>query len=323
MSAPLVTVGIATFNAAGTVERAILSALRQSWRPLEIVVVDDCSSDGTVAIVRGLAACHPELRSFTNVLNSGVATTRNRILAEAYGSFVAFFDDDDESLSDRVAEQVRRILDYERDYAAGQPVVCHTARRQLYPDGREGIALTMGQSEGRAAPHGLPVAERILLGAPLEEGYGACPTCSQMARLETYRALGGFDPQFRRSEDTDFNVRLARAGGHFVGIAKPMVTQTMSRRSDKTLAEELRYMLMLLDKHRDILDDASLYRFCRKWIKGKYALLEGRWATFLLSLGLLFARYPIATTRRLHMTLPNLALNRAFSRLHRWNREAP
>lgn len=317
MTAPLVTIGIPAFDAADSVARAVRSALAQTWRPIEVVVVDDASTDGTREVLEALSAQHPELRVFRNPVNSGVAATRNRILAEAQGAFVAFFDDDDESVPERVATQLRRILAYERDPAADRLIVCHTARRQIYPDGSRRLSRTMGESEGQIAPHGPAVAERILLGNPLADGYGACPTCTQMARLDTYRSLGGFDPQFRRSEDTDFNVRLARAGGHFVGIAEPLVIQTMTRTSEKSLADELRYMLMLLDKHRDMLDAAGQYAFCRSWIEGKYAFLSGHRGAFVLGLVRMLLRYPVTTVRRLCMALPNVGLNRAFGQFHR------
>jgi glycosyltransferase involved in cell wall biosynthesis len=243
LTSPLVTVGLTTFNSAETVERALRSALAQTWRPIEVVAVDDCSTDGTRELLDRLATQHPELRVFGNAVNSGVAVSRNRILAEARGEFVAFFDDDDESLPERIASQFARITAYEREFADGAPVICHTARRLIYARRKERIAPTMGQREGRRAPAGPAVARRILLGTHLEDGYGACPTSSQMARLSTYRALGGFDPELRRSEDTDFNIRLAAAGGHFVGIGRPLVIQTMTRTSEKSLAEEYRYML--------------------------------------------------------------------------------
>ena len=65
----------------------------------------------------------------------------------------------------------------------------------------------MGQRVGHPAPQGLAVAWRILAGYPLDDGNGACPTCSQMARRETYKLVGGFDPNFRRNEDTELCVR--------------------------------------------------------------------------------------------------------------------
>ncbi len=167
------------------------------------------------------------------------------------------------------------------------------------------------------APAGLPVAERILLGASLDDGYGGCPTCSQMGRLSTYQKLGGFDCSFRRSEDTEFNIRLAKVGAHFVGIAKPLVVQTMTKTTDKSLADERRYILMLLEKHQDIPDKYGLYSFCRRWIDIKHAWLEGRTPTFLFSLMSLALGYPWLTLRRLSLAVRNLGLNRAFRQFHR------
>ncbi|TVR84877.1 MAG: glycosyltransferase [Rhodospirillales bacterium] len=316
MSAPLVTLGLTTFNAAGTVQRAVRSATEQSWRNFEIVAVDDCSHDGTLDILRRLAAASPEIRVFCNAANVGVAGSRNRILGEARGEFVAFFDDDDESLPERIASQIKRILDYEREFAGGAPVICHTARRVVYPDGTVRVEPTMGQTVGRRAPAGLAVARRILLGTPLEDGYGACPTCCQMARLSTYRAVGGFDPALRRGEDTDFNIRLARAGGHFVGIAKPLVIQTMTKTSEKSLAEEYDNWLRLIEKHRDLLEEAGQFSFCRRWIEAKQAFLERRHLVFIRRLASLALAHPGHTGRRVLMALPNLGLNRRFGRFH-------
>lgn len=315
MTDHLITLGITAYNAAASIERAVACALAQSWRPIEVVIVDDASTDTTPDILARLAGEHHEIRVFRQAANAGVGAARNRILAEATGEFLAFFDDDDESLPERVAAQLTRILDYERDFAEGAPVVCHTARRVVYDWGEE-IAPTMGQREGRRAPAGPAVARRILLGTPLEDAYGAVPTCSQMARVATYRALGGFDPQLRRAEDTDFSIRLAEAGGHFIGIARPLVVQHMTRTSEKSLAEELRNMLLLMDKNRAILEREGQYEFCRRWIELKWAWLERRHLAFAAGLARQALAHPVLTARRLTLALPNMRLNRAFSRFH-------
>lgn len=313
----LVTIGITAFNAADSIERAVRSALRQGWRPVEIIVVDDCSTDKTHDILVQLSVGCPELRIFLNQKNGGIAVSRNRILSEARGEFVAFFDDDDESMPQRIAMQLNRILSYEKDFASGAPVICHTARTLIYPGGLERIETTMGEREDLIAPHGLAVAERVLLGTPLKDGYGACPTCSQMARLTTYQAVGGFDPAFRRSEDTEFNIRLAKMGGHFIGIADPLVVQTMTKTNDKSLTDECHYTQLLLKKHKDVADKYGMYDFCHRWIDIKYAWLGERHFYFIRNLIRLTFHHPRMIFRRLILAIRNIGLNQAFSRFHR------
>ena len=317
MSRPLVTIGLTAYNAAEYVARAVNSALAQTWRPIEIVAVDDASTDDTRMILEGLARKHPELRVFGHAVNGGVAVSRNRILAEARGEFVAFFDDDDQSHPKRVEAQLIRILDYERDFAAGAPVVCHTARLRVYSKLEKRVENTMGETTGRRAPAGPAVAHRILLGSPLRDAYGACPTCSQMARLSMYRDMNGFDPTLRRGEDTDFSIRLAQAGGHFVGLAEPLVIQEMTKSAEKSLAEEYRNLRLLIEKHRSILERAGQYDFCRHWIDVKQTWLEARHGKFLSALFSLLFAYPLLTIRRLALAITNIRLNQAFSRFHR------
>lgn len=319
MNKPLITVGLTTFNAENTVDRALASIFRQTWRPVEIVAVDDCSSDSTVNILLKYASKYPELRIFSNPKNSGVAVSRNRIISEAKGKFVVFFDDDDESLPERIALQYQRIVNYESQFAKSIPVICHTARKVIYPDGETRIQPAMGQNENALVPSGKTVSQYILLGTPLENA-GACPTCSQMARLSTYRTAGGFDPQLRRSEDTDFSIRLAEAGGHFAGIEKPLVIQTMTNTSEKSLDEEYRNTLLLLEKHRAILERAGQYRFTYRWLETKQAWLKKKHTVFAWKLATLIISNPLLASRRLIQAIPNLGLNLAFSRFHTKNK---
>ena len=316
MTHPLITIGVTTYNAQETIERCLLSALSQDWAQVEVLVVDDCSSDQTLDIVDQVSQNFKNIRVFKNLENCGVAVSRNRILDEAQGEFVVFFDDDDVSALNRISVQYSRIVEYETKFAVNAPVICHTARHVIYPHGQRRIEPTMGQMLGRRAPAGPAVARRILLGKPLEDGYGACPTCSQMARLSTYRLVGGFDEQLRRGEDTDFNIRLALAGGHFVGVSQPLVTQMMTSTSEKSLDEEFRNMRILMKKNLALMDEASQSEFCLSWLDEKYAWLAQQPLTAVQELLSLAFRHPLLTMRRLAMSLRNLRLNRAFSRFH-------
>ena len=316
MTQPLITIGITVFNAEETILRGIFSALSQSWRNFEIVVVDDCSNDESYVRVDQIRQQYGQIRLYRNSKNCGVAVSRNLILDKAKGEFVIFFDDDDESLPDRVEKQYLRIVNYEKQFADGALVICHTARRIIYPNKKERIESTKGVNKNRRAPFGLAVAKRILLGTPLKDAYGSCPTCCQMARLSTYRKLGGFDPLFRRGEDTDFNIRLAIAGGHFVGVGEPLVVQIMTKTSEKSLQDEYKYWRLIIEKHKTIMDSEAQLNFCISWLDMKQTWLERKPFIFILKLSRLFLKNPVVTLQRLYLAIRNIGSSSQFSRFH-------
>jgi glycosyltransferase involved in cell wall biosynthesis len=93
-ASPLVSVIIAAFNAAAHIEETCRSALSQTHTALEVIVVDDGSTDDTAAIVERIARTDPRVRLFRQV-NRGVAAARNAAIAEAKGEFIAPLDADD------------------------------------------------------------------------------------------------------------------------------------------------------------------------------------------------------------------------------------
>lgn len=99
---PLVSVIITTYNAEKFIEQALDSVLHQTYRHIEILVVDDGSTDGTAAI---LERYQPHVRTLSQP-NSGVCVARNRGAAETRGSLLAFLDADDVWTPEKIATQV-------------------------------------------------------------------------------------------------------------------------------------------------------------------------------------------------------------------------
>jgi|MDSW01.2.fsa_nt_gb glycosyltransferase involved in cell wall biosynthesis len=313
---PLVTIGMTAYNARATIADALKSVLAQSWDNIELVIVDDCSTDKTYEFLEEFAAHHKNVRLFRQPENKGVAFARHRIVEEAKGEFIAFFDDDDVSVPERVARQYERIVEYEKNFADGAPVICHTARTQRYPDGVVRLEPTMGTVVGVIAPHGAAVARRILTGKPIANVFGSAATCSQMGRTENYRRLGNFDPDFRRGQDTEFNIRFALAGGHFVGIADPLVVQSMTYGSEKRLEQEKEFFIKAIEKHSEFVEEYVSKDFAVSWIETKYIYMENRKGEFVWALIRLFFKYPMNVLARLYWALPNIRFNKQFSRFH-------
>lgn len=90
-----ISVIMPAFNAEKTIAYAIISVLQQKYTHLELIVIDDCSSDNTVEIVKQFADNDERVRLVYNDVNRGVAYSRNRGVTEAKYDLIAFLDSDD------------------------------------------------------------------------------------------------------------------------------------------------------------------------------------------------------------------------------------
>jgi len=296
-----VTVGITCYKACDTIARAIASAAAQTWPDAEILVVDDASDDGSAEAAEAALRDLPNGRLIRRPVNGGVAAARNTLLAQATGRYIAFFDDDDESAPERIAIQVARI---ETEPTGGGPVLCFASGARRYPNGYEIQAPAIG-SQGRP-PEGDEVVGYLLVNRRTADAfYGAgTPSCALMAPVAALRAVGGYDETLGRAEDVDIAIRLALAGGRFVGCPERLYLQHATQGSDKTPARNLAAELAVVDKHRAWLERQGLYRHARAWFQFREAWFsrrrgEAAWRAFGL-----FLNRPILTVRRLLQSGP-------------------
>jgi glycosyltransferase involved in cell wall biosynthesis len=98
----LVSVYMPTKNRLEMLKRAVSSVMTQSYKNLELIIVDDGSTDGTLEYLETLAEEHENVSIFKNTSSKGACFCRNLAIREAKGYFVTGIDDDDEFLSDRL-----------------------------------------------------------------------------------------------------------------------------------------------------------------------------------------------------------------------------
>lgn len=298
------TIGIPCFNASDTISRAIDSARNQDWPEIEILIVDDASTDQSVAAIETTIAGMPNARLVRQKTNAGPAGTRNIIVDEAKGEFIAFFDDDDESLPDRISTQVNCLVAYE-EQSGMNLVACYASGIRRYGNGYT-LDLPAIGSRGAEKPHGSAVADYLLFFSRKDGWfYGSgTPTCSLLARCSTFAAIGGFDPQLRRVEDVDLAVRLALQGGHFVGTTEKLFVQHATSAADKSPEKNMESEQRLAKKHRDYLVSIGRYYYALHWPKLRYWHFRRRYGRFILELmGLLF-RHPLAVTGHILVSGP-------------------
>ena len=109
---------IPTYNIATVVERAIRSAATQTLPPFEILVIDDCSTDGTPDVVRSLQREIPALRLLTTQTNGGPSVARNVGLGAAAGEWIALLDGDDAWKTERLEKMAEVIRTTDADWIA-------------------------------------------------------------------------------------------------------------------------------------------------------------------------------------------------------------
>jgi len=108
---PLVSVIVPNYNNEAFVSRCLNSLLNQTYPNIEIIIIDDCSTDRSVEIIDPYQQQHQQIRLIKNPVNMGVAVTRNIGLITAKGKYVTTLDSDDEYLYKKVEHEVRVLED--------------------------------------------------------------------------------------------------------------------------------------------------------------------------------------------------------------------
>ncbi|WP_160243650.1 glycosyltransferase [Acinetobacter indicus] len=106
-SNPLVTVYIPTFNRVELLKRAVDSVRKQTYKNLEIIIVDDCSKDGTHEYLEEISKQDSRIQYFIKEKNSGACISRNIAIENAKGKFITGLDDDDYFMNNRIEEFVK------------------------------------------------------------------------------------------------------------------------------------------------------------------------------------------------------------------------
>ena len=185
---PLISVVMPAYQAERSIGAAVSSVLQQTYRDLELIVVDDGSTDATGAI----AAAHPAPVKVVRQENRGVAAARNRGIAEAGGELVAFCDADD-VLFERHIDALVAIWDESGGIATANSY-------WLFPGG---IHPGRVRYKGNFPP---PERQRLAI---LEHNFVSTMSLFPRRLVEE---IGPFDEEHRWAEDWDFWLRAIFAG---------------------------------------------------------------------------------------------------------------
>lgn len=261
---PKVSVLIPTRNRARLLREAIVSVLGQTFQDFEIVVIDDASADDTQSVIANLSDAR--IRYFRHAKNRGEAASRNAALAHASGRYVAFLDDDDTWLPEKLAAQVE-ILDRSPQRVGG----VYTAYYRV--DMETGATISTVPAEKRGNIYGELRAQNWV-GSP----------SAVMVRRECFDKVGLFDEEIKFGVDYDMWIRISRYY-EFEALNRPLLRYAVH--ADRLSADTgtiLRGKEDQLEKYADyfgadrrsygryLLSLGVLYCYNRKPVEGRAAL---------------------------------------------------
>ena len=242
---PLVSVIIPAFNAQELIDETLDSILAQTYKHLEVIVVDDGSTDQTSQVV---LSYHPRVHYYYQRNSGGCAVPRNTGIERSSGEFLCFIDADDVMAPDRIAHQV--------DFMERHPSVglAFCDYRNFNEEG------SYPSSHFQTCPRLWPqLRERreLILDNPCEllaqENFGIAG--SFFIRRNILKFESGFEPTLRSCEDFHFYYRLARHSHvgviNEVGMMRRLHGSNMSGNSSTMLSEGIRSRTLLRDSEPD------------------------------------------------------------------------
>ena len=201
---PLISVVIPVYNTAKYVTESIESAFAQTYSPIEVIAVDDGSTDSSLEVLES----YGDRIQIIQQENQGCGAARNAGNAIARGEFVAALDSDDVWLPDKLERQMAlmaRCPDLDVIFGRGMVMDKH------------GHDLSIPIPS--AIPDSLQLCQVTSDGYVLEEDWFAVladvnfiPHCSVLIRLSALEAVGGYDPEHRQTQDYQLWCRLAAHG---------------------------------------------------------------------------------------------------------------
>jgi len=199
---PKVSVIIPTRNRAPLLRLALASVLAQSYQDFEIIIVDDASVDDTQAVIANIADVR--IRYFRHAANRGEGASRNAGIARAGGDYIAFLDDDDTWLPEKLAAQVEAL-----DRCPARVGGVYTGYVRFHIETGATIATVAAEKRGNIYDD---LRAQNWVGSP----------SAVLLRRECFAKVGRFDEQLKFGVDYDMWIRISRFYD-FEVINKPLL----------------------------------------------------------------------------------------------------
>ncbi len=235
MNTPLVSIICLSYNHERFVAEAIESVFRQTYSPIQLIVVDDHSTDQSASVIEDILSGHPEVEFFPLASNEGNCKAFNRGFEKTKGEFIIDLAADDVLEPERVEKGLKALQE------AGKDTGVHFSNAQLIDEN--------GTSMGYHADRSQSIPQGDIYKEVLSRYFISTPT--MMTRREVFEKLGGYDESLAY-EDFDFWVRSSRYFRYIYSpealVKRRVLTSSMGKNQYKRGSAQLASTLKVCEK---------------------------------------------------------------------------
>lgn len=228
---PLVSVIIPNYNNEAYIIDCLKSCASQTYQNLEIIVVDDCSTDKSRSVVEEFCDQHQHFRLVCNSTNLNVSRTRNKGIRLASGDWITTLDGDDVFLSEEKIEKEMSIL---RKFGLARNVMAFSGVSRVSKEG----AIIQPYKKANNLREGSIHNDILSRNCQIPRDF--------IFHKSLFEEIGGFDPEIPIYEDWDFKIRLSKiAYFHYtgqVGVGYRQHTTGLSKVSKKQHVKWIRHV---------------------------------------------------------------------------------
>ncbi len=266
----LVSVIIPTYNRAETVSRAIDSVLEQTHDDLEVLVVDDGSTDDTAAVLESYD--DDRVRPIYHETNQGANVARNTGIEHARGKYAAFLDSDDEWVPEKLEAQLEVLENRSEEWVAAY---CGFAFELTSASDRlRGLAASvLSRADDQPRMEGGEELVGEILADNVHTGAGS----TLIVRTDVAREGGGFDETLDRFQDPEFVLRILEVG-KLAFVDEPLVVreETGTPPADTIRRADEQYLSLYADEVDRFEDEGYEIRSSHDLVLAKSYFSEGR-----------------------------------------------
>ena len=223
----LVSVVMSVYNDELTIEKSIESIINQTYKELELLIIDDASSDESLKVINKYKNKYKFIKVFKNENNKGLTYSLNKLIKDSEGEYIARQDSDDESMPNRIMEQITTVEKNNLDFCSSRALVKNSNKKI------PGVSYY------------LPIRKVMKVKNPFIHG-------TLFIKRKVLDEVGLYDEKFYYAQDYKLMRDLLNRKYKYKIINKPLYLLNMENNISTTKRKEQAYFANLVKKNKEL-----------------------------------------------------------------------